>query len=138
MASPPVWLTGLIDQVVPQIYGADVLPPLGCHYFRADEGWEVTVFASNTEIVGGEKDGQKLPARFCVDLQKIADLFSNVTGFSWQVQSLGPDDDLGPNVSVEGVYDGQPVWLRILAFAPPQFSSGRYARVYEGCWEDAW
>lgn len=117
---------------------ADLMSPIGCHYYFGDGQWEVTLFASNTEIVGGVKDGSLRVSRFCVNLKKVVGLFSEVHELTWQSHSLAKDDELGAHLSLEGTYAGEPVWLRILAAPPKRFKVGRQAQVYQAGWEEVW
>jgi hypothetical protein len=121
--------------------GVDTLSPIGCHYFHNEEPpeqWEVSVFAARTEIVGGERDGQETSSRFTLDLKRVVRLFSEVKRLHWQGLEFGADDEVGSHISIEGIYLGRPVWLRILAHAPKRFESGRYAHAYQVRLEDLW
>jgi hypothetical protein len=116
------------------------MPPLGCHtYFDEELGqWEVTLFASRTEIIGGPEDGTLCDATFAVDLRDLLPLLDDVESFYWQANPLGDEDELGPHVAIEGAYRGQPVWLRIVAIAPDRFEAGRHVRIHERRIEDLW
>lgn len=140
MTSPPEWLLELTNRTTAEIAAFDVLSPLGCHYFRDErkDVWEVTVFASSTEIIGGERDGEHTHSRFALDLRQMSALLDELWSFHWQALPLGPDDDLGPHVSLEGRHAGHHVWLRILASPPKHFEPGRYINVYERSIDDLW
>lgn len=138
MPAPPAWLKKLADDVALQISPSEVLSPIGCHFCCVEGVWEVTLFASSTQIVGGKRDGVLRSSRFNVDLRAISDLFARVDSVQWQALPLGPTDELGPHVSLEGTYEGNPVWLRILSKAPKRFKPGRRAVVYEAAWEEIW
>lgn len=131
-------MQSLADEVGSYIRPVDVLAPLGCHYCEIDGVWEITLFASQTEIVGGPKDGGMRPSRFHVELIGLAAIFDEVESAYWQAQQLGENDDLGPHVGVEGVYAGHRVWLRIPAVAPSRFPAGRHAVVQPETWEELW
>lgn len=138
MAAPPTWLEEFANAVAGHINPADLLSPLGCHYCYVDERWEVTLFAAHTEIMGGRKDGARRSSKFSINLTELSTLFSEVTSCEWQSLPMGPKDDLGSHISMEGLYAGQQVWLRILASAPRRFHPGRLAHVRELVWEDMW
>ena len=72
MSTPPDWLNQLANAAAEEIEGLDVLAPLGCHYHDADGVWEVTLFASLTEVVGGAKDGVLRRSKFSVDLLQLS------------------------------------------------------------------
>ena len=136
----PAWVMQLAAEVASTVRATDAPAPLGCHVFRNDELalWEVTLFASSTETVGGPLDGRITPANFHLDLRALQDLFEEVTVVGWQAQPMGEDDELGPHISLEGTYVGNDVWLRILAQAPARFGPGRYVHVLESRIENAW
>jgi hypothetical protein len=138
MPTPPEWLQELADAAALQMIPADILAPVGCHFCLVDETWEISLFASNTQIVGGKKDGVLRPSRFQVDLQAVTKLFSEVHNLSWQPLALAADDELGPHVAIDGTYAGHSISLRILSRAPKQFAAGRRAIVYENAWEETW
>jgi hypothetical protein len=131
-------LKDFANAVAEQIVPLDLLPPLGCHYAFADPQWEITVFASDTEVVGGERDGAVRPPRFTCDIRAVLDLFDTVEGIHWQSMPANPEDELGAHISVEGYCEGNSVWLRVLARPPRRFQVGRLARVYETSWEEVW
>lgn len=140
MPAPPSWLTHLAEEVAQRIRPADVMAPLGCHYFhnRALEQWEVTIFAGSTEIVGGERDGQLKYSNFHLDLQGLFRLFEIVDHFHWQADQFGPEDELGTHVSIEGTFEGWSVWLRVLARPPARFPKGRNLFANSLRIEDVW
>lgn len=138
MTALPVWLPDFANAVAAQLHSVDPLPPLGCHVHRSPDAWEVTLFASKTEVIGGKRDGLLQSARFHLDLAGLLGVFSEIHCFHWQAQSLGRHDDLGPHVAIEGEYRGETVWLRIPADAPAQFPPGRHSVNCERTWEEVW
>jgi hypothetical protein len=138
MNQPPDWMQSLADEAGALIHPVDLLAPLGCHYCEVNGVWEITLFASQTEILGGPLDGGLRASRFHVDLAELIVLFDEVSSAYWQALGLGEEDDLGPHVGIEGRYAGHDVWLRILANAPKRFPPGRVAHVQQGTWEELW
>lgn len=138
--TPPHWLEQTVNQVTAQFHAVDDLAPIGCHFFHDEslDQWEVTIFVSQTETIGGEYDGKRTSSRFSVDLMSLSALFSEVRQFSWQALSMGDDDDLGPHVTLEGRVQGNDVWLRIVAEPPPQFQVGRIADTSKRRFLDLW
>lgn len=127
MSSPPDWLEKLANAVVAQMSLHDPCTPLWCHYHLDEWGWEITVFPPRREMVGGPYDGQTFSPRFCVDVQALLELFDSVQMVSWQAQRLGNADDVGAHLAVQGMYGGEPIWLRIPASAPTRFPVRQYA-----------
>jgi hypothetical protein len=140
MAAPPAWLAHLTNEITPHLHALDVLAPVGCHYYhnRARDEWELTLFISSTETVGGEFDGRISSSKFHVDVQGLLHVFSTIESFHWQALPLGPEDELGPHLSVEGTYQEQTVWLRILATSPDRFEPGRLVHARTMKLEDVW
>lgn len=126
---PPSWLSQLAGLVTQAFHAQSSLAPVGCHFHKNDEAetpqWEVTLFVSSTEIYGGALDGQCAFSRFMVDLRDLMAAFDVVESCYWQAQTMASDDQLGPHVGVEGMFQGHPVWLRITAQPPRDFEPGR-------------
>ncbi|WP_145219811.1 hypothetical protein [Gimesia alba] len=130
----------MANQVASLMYDVDVLAPIGCHFFFNDScnEWEVTLFASNTEIVGGEWDGVLAPSKFCFDILKVGEIFEEVQAMHWQALPVNFDDQLGPHISIEGTYEGHQVWVRVLAESPEEFEPGRRVKAYEFDLREIW
>jgi len=138
MPSPPEWLQELANAAALQLIPADILAPIGCHFSFADETWEISLFATSTQIVGGKHDGVLRPSRFHVDVQAVTRLFSEVHDLAWQALPLATDDELGSHIAITGTSRENKVTLRILSRAPRRFAAGRRAIVYENAWEEIW
>ncbi len=136
--SPPDWLQQFADAAALLMNPVDLMAPVGCHFCRVEGTWEISLFASSTQIVGGKKDGVLRASRFHVDVQALMHLFSEVHEVSWQAQPLAADDEMGPHIAISGIRDDQDVSLRILARPPRRFDPGRRAVVYEHSWEEIW
>ena len=138
MTTPPPWLVDFVNRAAEHLHAVDVMSPLGCHTFHDPEGWEITLFASASEVVGGVGDGRRCASRFFADVKAISEQFDEVDTISWQTHRLDADDDLGSHIAVEGQVQGEHVWLRILANAPRQSPPGRKGYAYLQLWEEAW
>ena len=138
MASPPSWLSSFVNTVTPSIRPYQTLSPIGCHFQLVDSIWEITIFASRTETIGGPQDGRMSHSPFSVDVEQVLNSFSSVQTIAWQSLRLGKDDELGPHLAVEGYVDDKPIWLRITAIAPERFEPGRRALANHQEIEDLW
>lgn len=140
MPEVPAWLKQLADQVASHIFAVDILAPLGCHYYHnlARDQWEVTLFVSRSETIGGPRDGQETSSRFTMDLCGLQQEFHSLENFFWQPLPLGEDDQLGAHLSVEGTVEGRNIWLRVLSQPPREFEAGRYVVAAEHRLEDRW
>ena len=138
MATPPEWISALANNVSACLEPLEPMPPLGCHYHHCPSGWEVTIFPSVTEIVGGPEDGRKTAPRFRVDILGAANLFNSIDNISWQSRTVNEDDQLGAHLSIDGMIDDEIVSVRILKSAPPCFAPGRKAFTNQGCLIETW
>lgn len=138
MTEVPAWIIQLAEQVAERFAPVDPVAPLGCHFHRAPEAWEVSVFAADTEIVGGAQDGRRRASRFVLDMLPLISLFEQVFDITWQPSRFEKEDELGGHVAIIGTYDGQLVCLRVLSRAPATFPPGRRANVHQGVWENLW
>ena len=138
MATPPGWLKEFADAAALLLMPADVLAPIGCHYCQVGQAWEISLFVSRTEIVGGECDGESRNSKFILDVPALMQLFERVPTVTWQAQSHGDEDELGPHVALAGRFAGRNVSLRVLAHPPQRFAPGRQAVVYTNTVEDCW
>src|SRR5262249_23021909 len=138
MPSPPEWLRELADAAALLMSPVDVMAPIGCHFCFVEGTWEVTLFASNTQIVGGKKDGVLRPSRFHVDVLAMMQLLTEVHDITWQPLAVAVDDELGPHIVISGLCGENDVSLQILARAPRRFEPGRRAIIYEHSFEENW
>jgi len=90
--------------------------PIGCRYTKIADLWQIDVYPTPVELVGGAADGEVVAPGFFLDIEQLRRLFGRIDTLAWQ--SLGFPDDEGPRVSIEGIYDGQEVFLQVLAYAP--------------------
>ncbi len=121
MSSAPRWLATLAQRLANEIVPIGAEPEFGCHYCFAEGQWEVTLFVGPVEIVGGPRDGERIDTPFFLSLLNVPSLFDDVREMAWQGTSLGEQDDVGPHIAIEAVYEGHPVWVRIAASAPAPF-----------------
>jgi hypothetical protein len=90
--------------------------PLGLRY-REEEGfWEVWIYPTPVELVGGRHDGEVVVPGFSLDLEQLHECFESVVAFHWN--ALGLNYSEGPHVAIEGIFQGCEVYLQVLAYAP--------------------
>ncbi|MCC7424100.1 MAG: hypothetical protein IT428_27865 [Planctomycetaceae bacterium] len=140
MKSPPDWLVEVANQVAQAIEGFELLAPIGSHvWFNVMlDQWELTVFPSATEVLGGRFDGKRNDSRFSLDIALVLDAFDTVSQVRWQSHRLGEDDELGQHISVEGTVKDNLVWLRVLATPPERFEPGRRYNEADQRLEELW
>lgn len=138
MHSQPQWIPELVDRTCQSLRLFDQDAPVGCHYSFHEDMHEISLFVSSTEVVGGANDGQRINSRFVVDVIDLVTLLDELDSITWQAHLIDEEDDLGPHLSIGGVYKGERVWLRILSETPEQFLPGRLAIVTEKKFINIW
>lgn len=138
MSDQPEWLRQFADNVCACLIPIEAMPPIGCHVARVGDCWEITLFISPTEIVGGQYDGERIPSLFVLDSLEVQHLFDVVDSASWQPHPVNELDELGAHFSVTGYVQGNLVWLRILGEVPQRFESGRFANLLEQRFMETW
>jgi len=116
------WLDLLQDAVSSCVEADSPMGPLGLRY-REEEGfWEISIYPTPVELVGGAHDGKVVVPGFRLDLEQLRQEFESVVEFGWN--SLGLNWPEGPHVYVEGVFQGREVYLQVLAYAPEDEAPG--------------
>jgi hypothetical protein len=137
---PPSWLRWFVNDASRGILDHGSTAPVGCHFFHDTELdlWEVTLFVSRTEVVGGPQDGSVISNGVQVDIGVVLQSFDSLPECYWQSEAIHSDDQLGNHLSLEGVARGQRVWLRIVHEAPAWTGPGRLMHARQGIIEDLW
>src|SRR4051812_38888655 len=118
----PAWLEELVEAVADCLTADSPMGPLGFRYGEDEGSWEVVVYPTPVELLGGAHDGAVVAPGFAMDLEGLRAAFDRVDDLGWS--ALGLHDPDGPHVWVEGVYGGREVWLRVLAQAPEDEGPG--------------
>ena len=90
MAEAPHWRTSLVDVVGGCM---EAYSPQGSLAFRwGEEGgfWELMVYSTPGEVVGGADDGALLVPGFSLDVQELMSAFDEVVAVHWRSRSLVP------------------------------------------------
>jgi len=124
MAEAPQWLTSLVDTAGNCMEAHSASGPLAFRWRKENDFWEIAVYSTSGEVVGGADDGAIIVPGFSLDVQGLMSAFEKVVDLHWQSQSSGPHDNQGPHVSIEGIYQGHEVWLQVLAEAPEDEEPG--------------
>ena len=124
MAEAPQWLVSLVDAVGHRMEPHSATGPLAFRWRQEGDFWEIAVYYTPGEVIGGAEDGAVIVPGFSLHLQELISAFEKVADACWRSHSFGPHDSLGPHISIEGVYQGHEVWLQILAEAPEDEEPG--------------
>ena len=114
----PDWL----HSVAGHITADNAAGPLGFRYREEDGLWELVIYPTPVELMGGAEDGAIVAPGFSLDLEGLRGEFEQVVVCAWQ--SLGFPNDEGPHVAIEGVYRGHEVFVQVFAYAPDDEEPG--------------
>lgn len=120
--APMVWLHRLLETVAACTIADSPMGPLGYRYGEDEDFWEVNVYPTPVELVGGAVDGEVVAPGFTLDVEQLQAAFDRIVALMWH--SLGFPHDEGPRLVVEGVYQGRRVFLQVLAYAPEDEEPG--------------
>jgi hypothetical protein len=118
------WIEELAALVASCIEAHSPMGPMKWQYVEEDGLGELLVYPTPVELVGGEEDGAIVIAGFALDVHDLLAAFDQVTSLQWYAHGFGPYDRDGPHVSLEGMYQGHEVWLRVLAEPPEDEEPG--------------
>ena len=118
MSEFPEWLDSLFTIVSNCVYAHSPMGPLRFRYFKEEENTELLFFPPPIELLGGKEDGAVVSAGFSLNLKELMSAFEQVDDFRWYALPFGPYDSEGPNISIEGIFQGRHVWIRFLAYPP--------------------
>jgi hypothetical protein len=116
------WLDSLFEIVAANMIPQNAMGPLGLRYCEDDGMWEVSVYPTPVELVGGAVDGEVVAPDFTLDLEGLRSAFERVDESGWR--ALGLPGTEGPHVWIEGLYMGHEVYLQVLAYAPDDEEPG--------------
>lgn len=124
MAEAPQWLMSLVDTVGNCMEAHCAMGPLAFRW-REEEGfWDIAVYSTVGEVVGGAEDGAVIVPGFSLDVRELMSAFDELTDVHWCSQPLGPHDYRSPHISIEGTYQGHEVYLEVLGEAPEDEGPG--------------
>ena len=119
---PVVWIHGLVEAVAECMEADSPMGPLGYRYGEEDGLWQIDLYPTPVELVGGADDGEVVAPGFSLDIEQLRGLFDRIDALAWQ--SLGFPSGEGPHVAVEGVYQGHEIFVQVLAYAPDDEEPG--------------
>ncbi len=122
MPETPAWMEALAHAVAASMTAYSPIGPLGLRYRRQQGLFDILVYPLPLEMLGGAHDGGLAAPNFSLALPELLSAFSRVDAVHWNAHGVGDDD--GPCVSIEGLYQGHQIWLRVLACAPADVEPG--------------
>ena len=121
---PPPWVEALLDLVATCIEPHVPMGSLGYWTSTEEDLFEVVVYPTPVEFVGGAVDGGVGIPGFSLEVHTLQAGFERVDGIDWQAHSFGDHDLDGHHISITGIFQGQEVWLRVLAEPPDDVEPG--------------
>jgi hypothetical protein len=126
MINAPKWVRQLVDSVVAATTSINADVELGCHVFQNQSDdiheWEITIFGEPVSM-GGRLTSYSTNPVFSIDALAVATIFDTLLSCRWQTGQINSEDDLGTHLSVEGIQNGEAVWLRIVGQKPKAISN---------------
>jgi hypothetical protein len=109
------WLDRLHGAVSSCVVAHGPMGHLRLNYRKQAGHWEVKVYPTAVELMGGAQDGEVVTPSFQLDLEQLRGMFESVAALV--SNTLGGDCPEGPNVSIQGVFGGREVCMQLLACA---------------------
>ena len=116
------WLHWLLKAVAECMTTDSPMGPLGYRYGEEEGFWEVDIYPTSVELVGGAVDGEVVAPGFTLDVRELRSAFERIDSMVWH--SLGFPHDEGPRLVVEGACQGREVLLQVSAYAPDDEEPG--------------
>jgi hypothetical protein len=113
---PDVWVPEIAEAVAKKSMCVKEPGTLGFRYTEGDGAWIIDLYPKPVELVGGADDGRIVFPGCNMDLEGLRSLFERVDELSFQTP--GCTCPAGPHISINGVYQGQEVFLRVLGYVP--------------------
>jgi len=128
------WLEALIATIGDCLTAHSPMGPLGWYAYEEGDMTELVIFPKTVLFVGGEMDGELGVPGFSFDVQTLLTSLERVDAVQWNSQGMGPHDEEGARLSIEGIYQGHEVWIRILAEAPEGEEPGMEVDTSDSDW----
>lgn len=139
-AEPPEWLRNMTARFCAAFVDHPKTASIGCHHYLDEElrVWEVTMFFGRLEIIGGAFDGQSFSAGFSLDVTSLAAEFDHPPEIRWRGAVQNQSDELGVHLSLDGLWHGRRIWLRILSQPPAHVGAGSQLLAASGQFRSVW
>ena len=123
----PQWINDLVREVADRFQPLGFIGQIGFRYLDPDAPensthcWLIGVYLVPHELSGGQHDGAAVVAGFCLNINGILSLFSNVRTLEWRAPRRYTGGLAGPEVWLEGVYrESEKVQLHIYSEPPDE------------------
>lgn len=114
----PKWIESIVDHIANCMEAHSPMGPLGFEFNQDAEQWEVIVYPTSVELAGGPDDGAIVNPGFALDINQLNQAFDEIIDIQWVAHGLVHGDAFGPHVSLEGIYQGNAVYIQIHSYAP--------------------
>lgn len=120
----PRWLEPRVERVANTMQAHSALGPLAYRYRQEDDLWAIVLYPRPVALRGRPNDGSIVSPGFSLDLKQLLAIFEEVVAVNWTTQPFAPEDSDNPSIAIEGQFQGQAVFLQILAEAPSEEAPG--------------
>ena len=87
--SPPAWIAALVATVAECLHAHSPMGPLGFRYGEEDGVWDLIVYPTPVELVGGAQDGTVVLPGFSLGLYAFLSAFERLTALHWCAHGFG-------------------------------------------------
>jgi len=120
----PEWLRNLISDLAELFDPSEDVARVGFECQLTEEGWEVGLFLSRVEIVGGRFDGKAELCQFSYNLHALRGRFEDVTTFRMTAMPKSDSEDAVSFVELQGKVEQTVVRLKIYSIPPQKAGIG--------------
>src|SRR5207302_122175 len=82
------WLDELYEAVAACMEADSPMGPVGLRYREEDGFWEVMMYPTPVELLGGAHDGAVVIPGFSLDLERLRSAFDSIHDFGWSALGL--------------------------------------------------
>ena len=130
----PEWMSGWIEEVSELFEPLTGVARVGFDCRFLEDGWNISLFLGNSEVVGGPDDGKCRPTNFQLDLMQLQRMFDEVDSLRWNAipaELEAEQEEEGAHrsfVMISGLIEKTPVDLHL--FELPPETAGPGVRVF--------
>lgn len=118
----PDWFEEFVDGLSQLFEPFSGVARVGFECACCEEGWEISIFLGEYEVVGGANDGRMFPVNFRFNIQHLAEQFDRVDAIHWNAFPNHPAESEQTTdlsfLTVKGDVMGETVLLQVLATPP--------------------
>jgi len=119
MSSVQTWIDTLVSTIIGSIETSGAMGSWKFYYSEDKEViTELIIYPTSVELIGGAVDGTTVLPSFSLNLQNIISVFDSVVDLLWYSDDFGINDDGGSSITIEGVFEGHEIWVKVQSESP--------------------